>query len=65
MTINELIEKLEDIKGRNVESDVPDFDPGTIDVFVESQEGTYYSPIFKITQPNYVWLIVGEPNYEG
>ena len=64
MTIDELIRELNEIKERNREPDVPNFDPGSIEVFVQSSEGTYDSPIQSVEQANDVWLIVNEPNYE-
>lgn len=64
MTIDELIRELNEIKERNREPDVPNFDSGSIEVFVQSSEGTYDSPIQSVEQANDVWLIVNEPNYE-
>ena len=64
MAIDELIRELNEIKERNREPDVPNFDSGSIEVFVQSSEGTYDSPIQSVEQANDVWLIVNEPNYE-
>jgi hypothetical protein len=65
MTVNELIAELEDWKKRNAEPEVPSYDPGTTEVRVESEEGTYDSVIIEITDANGPWVIVKEPDWEG
>ena len=64
MTIDELIAKLQEIKERNREPDLPRFDPGTLEVSIQSDGGTYESEIALVEQPNDVHLIVDEPNYD-
>jgi len=64
MTIDELIAELNEIKERNREPEVPTFDPGTIQVKVQSEEGTYESDIKDCEMVADVWLIVAEPNYD-
>jgi hypothetical protein len=64
MTINEMIKELEEIRERNREPEVPNFDPGTLEIRIQSQEGTFESEIVSVEQANDVWLIVDEPNYE-
>jgi len=64
MTIDEVIEALTEIKERNREPDVPNYDPGTLDVRVQSAEGTYDSDIQMIDSANGAWLIVDEPDYD-
>lgn len=64
MTIDELIKELVEIKLANVEPEVPNFDPGALEVYVQSEEGTLDSPIKSVDQANDVWLIVNEPNYD-
>lgn len=64
MTIDELIADLNEIKERNREPEVPNFDPGTLEVRIQSEDGTYESSVNEVTQANDVWLIVDEPNYD-
>jgi hypothetical protein len=64
MTIDDMIAELEDIKRRNQEPDVPGFDPGTLEVRIQSEDGTYESEIKSVEQANDVWIIVAEPNYD-
>lgn len=64
MTIDELIQRLTEIKEANYEPEVPAFDPGTLEVLIQSQDGTFDSEIVEVEQANDVWLIVNEPNYE-
>lgn len=63
MSIDELVAQLLEIKERNREPEVPDFDPGAMDVQVESEEGTFSSKIRSVEAANGPWLIVEEPNY--
>jgi hypothetical protein len=65
MTIDELIKELQEIKERNTEPDVPNFDPGSIEVFVQSEAGTFESEIQVVEQANDVWFIVDEPGFYG
>lgn len=64
MTIDEMISELNEIKERNREPEVPAFDPGTLEIRVQSADGTYESEIKSVEQANDVWLIVDEPNYD-
>jgi len=64
MTIDELITQLQEIKERNREPEVPNFDPGTLEIRIQSQEGTFESEIRSVEQANDVWLIIDEPNYD-
>jgi len=64
MTIDELITQLQEIKERNREPEVPNFDPGTLEIRIQSQEGTFESEIRSVEQANDVWLIIDEPDYE-
>lgn len=64
MTIDELIAELEEIKKRNIEPDMPNFDPGTMEVHIQSQDGTYDSSIIEVSDANGPWIIVDEPNYD-
>jgi len=65
MTIDELIQELTEIKERNYEPEVPQYDPGTLEVFVQSEEGIFESPILQVNQANDVWLIVKEDDSWG
>ena len=64
MTIDEVIEALTEIKERNREPDVPNYDPGTLEVRVQSADGTYESTIQSIESANDAWIIVAEPDYD-
>lgn len=64
MTIDELITALTEIKENNREPEVPNFDPGTMEVRVQSEDGTYDSGITSVDDANGPWLIVNEPNYD-
>ena len=61
MNINEVIEALKEIRERNTE---PHCDGGTLEVRVQSEDGTYDSEIVCIETANDAWFIVKEPNYE-
>lgn len=61
MTIDELINELTTIKERNREPEVPNFDPGTIQVYVQDENGIFDSPINTVEMANDVWLIVNTP----
>ena len=63
VTVDQLIAELVAIKERNTEPSLPSYDPGTLEVRVQSQEGTYESVINAVDQANDVWLIVEEPDY--
>ncbi len=63
MTIDELIARLEEIREANREPDVPSFDPGSLGVHIQSEDGTYDSEILSVESVNDVWLIIKEPNY--
>ena len=64
MTIDELIAELTAIKERNREPDVPNYDPGTLEVRVQSCDGTFDSEITTIETLSDVWLFVDEPDYD-
>lgn len=64
MTINELIAELEEVRERYREPEMPNYDPGTLEVRVQSQEGTFESEIESVESANGAWLIVEEPDYE-
>lgn len=61
MTIDEVILHLQEIKRLNTE---PGCDGGTLEVRVQSCEGTFESTIESIEQANDVWIIVKEPDYD-
>ena len=64
MTLNELIKELQEIRVRNMEPEIPDFDPGdSMEVRIQSEDGTFESAIRSVETPNEVWFIVDEPNY--
>ena len=60
MTIDELIAELQDIKERNREPELPNFDPGTMEVHVESEDGCYDSEIERVEPANGPFLITKE-----
>lgn len=64
MTIDELIAALTEIKENNREPKIPNFDPGTMEVQVQSEDGTYDSDIVSVEEANGPWIIVNEPNYD-
>ena len=61
MTIDEVIEALTEIKERNTE---PECDGGSLEVRVQSEDGTYDSAIRSIESANDAWFIVDEPDYD-
>ena len=61
MTIDEVIEALTEIKERNTDTHC---DGGTLEVRVQSAEGTYDSDIQSIDSANDAWIIVDEPDYD-
>lgn len=61
LTINELIEKLLEIKEANREPELPNLDPGTMEVFVQDDNGIYESGIISVEDANGPWLIVKTP----
>ena len=61
MTIDEVIAELTEIKERNTEATC---DGGSLEVRIQSEEGTFDSTILSIDMANDVWLIVKEPDYD-